>query len=162
MSKYLVLDMKGTKELYDYIEDFSEKYDDFLIEFLKACGQRALKYTIENTPVGVYGPKYGMVGGTLKRAWKLTPVKQNGLDYVIVLYADPYIAPYALYVEEGHRTVAGYVFQLPDGTWRRTKAGWVEGKHMSRDATEKVNRGMTGAYNRAFEKFIKRLEAAHG
>lgn len=151
------IDISGTKRLYEWIDDFESKYDDFLIQFLEHAGDRALKYTVENTPVGIHGPIYAMTGGTLRRAWKLKPVEHKGDEYIIILYGDSMIARYALYVEEGHRTVSGYVFQLPDGTWRRTQKGFVEGQHMSRNAVEKVGDALPANYTRSFNKFIRSL-----
>jgi len=156
-----VFDYVGTKKLYDFYEGFADKYDSFLGKLLLSAGQRALEYTIENTPVGVYPEDSGMMGGSLRRAWKLTPVVKTGNEFSIILYADDAVAHYALYVEEGHRTVAGYVFQLPDGTWRRTKNGRVEGQHMSRDAVETVRTGIPSVYGKTFLSFIRRLEAEH-
>ena len=156
--------IEGAEKLLRYYENWGLLYLNFLRDFLQAAGIKIQEYTIANTNVGIHAPIYNMTGGSLRRSWTLTPVKQSGSVLSITLYADSAQAPYALYVEEGHRTLAyspitgkRIVYQLPDGTWRAGKNGWVEGQHMARNAFEKVQGTLKSSYDIALKRFEERL-----
>ena len=88
--------------------------------FIEACAKelaaRLLRKVVKRTPVGIYPPGRGMVGGTLRRGWtpaQQVTVRQEGADYIIDI-VNP--VEYASYVEYGHRTA--------------NHKGWVEGRFM--------------------------------
>lgn len=152
----VMTDFNGIRQLYNWVENFDHKFDHFLDDLVKDAGLRMLRSTKQLTPVGIYAPDSGMVGGSLRNSWKLTRLIQRGGEREISVYADPMIAPYAPYVEHGHRLVRGLKFQLPDGSWRRTKrTGWWEGYHMAKDSFDKVNRGFLRSYEVRFNNFIR-------
>lgn len=104
---------------------FSEsEIDRLFVSCSKALAARLLALVIPKTPVGVYPPSSGKVGGTLRRGWTGNakesavgyaaglPVYKRGTDYVVDII-NP--VEYASYVEYGHRTVSG---------------GWVPGRYM--------------------------------
>jgi Bacteriophage HK97-gp10, putative tail-component len=156
-------DMSGMKKLYEQIEGFDQAYDTFLDKFLMKAGHRTQDMTIDLTPVGQYPLESGLKGGSLRSSWKLTPIQRKGEDRQITLYSDSSIAPYAPYVEHGHRIKKGQRFKLPDGTWRTTtKTRWWEGRHMAADSMKKTQDQLPTAFNRDFAKFIRKLGLSNG
>lgn len=85
---------------------------------------RALNLTVDSTPVGVYPNKQG---GTLKKSWSIgsISIKGNEVHGEIIN-----TAPYAPYVEFGHRIVTR------DGT----TIGWHDGKFMLTVSLKTVER----------------------
>ena len=119
-----------TKELDKYIDKLKglaeEEVQKFCEDTLKEIAARTLAKIIARTPVGVYPPGSGKVGGTLRRGWTAgedmdpyeyiynhTKVIKKGRVYQIII-ENP--VEYAAYVEYGHRTRGG--------------KGFVEGRFM--------------------------------
>lgn len=110
------------------LEEFQRRLDDaqrqeFMESLAKDLAARLLQKVIPRTPVGVYPPSSGKVGGTLRRGWTGNKrnfnafasgiqVKKHGDTYEVTIENN---VEYAIYVENGHRTRNG---------------GFVEGKHM--------------------------------
>lgn len=165
------LDFRGLMNLRNMIQDFDNKYDAFLDRFVSQTGLKCERMVKQLTPVGehpndvafyarkgrdsselnlveLHGAGEGMTGGTLRRSWKVTPVRRNGGRRQVTFYADSTIAPYAVYVEHGHRTVA--FNSKPPRT-----VGWWEGHHMAKDTLEIVDIQIPEAFNRSFMNFVR-------
>ena len=85
-------------------------------------GKYYLSNVVQLTPVGLYDPKSGKVGGTLRRGWKLDGLaKKRGKDYELDVI-NP--TDYASFVNFGHRT--------------RGHKGWVEGQFFAERASEQT------------------------
>jgi hypothetical protein len=116
-----VTDLKNyERKLAKLSKDMKDQYFEKCVKELAA---RLLAKVIKRTPVGVYPPESGKLGGTLRRGWTGT-VDQSGADFAAQLdvkhigktYMVEIVNPveYASYVEYGHRTP--------------NHDGWVEGQ----------------------------------
>jgi hypothetical protein len=116
-----VTDLKNyERKLAKLSKDMKDQYFEKCVKELAA---RLLAKVIKRTPVGVYPPESGKLGGTLRRGWTGT-VDQSGADFAAQLdvkhigktYTVEIVNPveYASYVEYGHRTP--------------NHDGWVEGQ----------------------------------
>lgn len=116
-----VTDLKNyERKLAKLSKDMKNQYFEQCVKELAA---RLLAKVIKRTPVGVYPPESGKLGGTLRRGWTGT-VDQSGTDFAAQLdvkhigktYMVEIVNPveYASYVEYGHRTP--------------NHDGWVEGQ----------------------------------
>lgn len=109
-----------SKNLQRVSDNSNEVIRGIMIEVLA----RALNLTVDSTPVGVYPNKQG---GTLKKSWSIgnISIKGNEVHGEIIN-----TAPYAPYVEFGHRIVTR------DGT----TIGWQDGKFMLTVSLQTVER----------------------
>lgn len=109
-----------SKNLQRVSDNSNEVVRGIMIEILA----RALNLTVDSTPVGVYPNKQG---GTLKKSWSIgnISIKGNEVHGEIIN-----TAPYAPYVEFGHRIVTR------DGT----TIGWQDGKFMLTVSLKTVER----------------------
>lgn len=82
-------------------------------DYAKDLAVGLLRAVKERTPIGKYPKGSGMLGGTLRRNWKIAGIKRRGEGYEIEII-NP--TEYASYVEYGHRT--------------RGHTGWVTGRFM--------------------------------
>lgn len=106
------------------LQRFSNESDDILRRIMIDILFRTLPLVIDNTLPGVYPNKQG---GTLKNSWGIGDISlhSNGVSGEIIN-----TAPYAPYVEYGHRIVTR------DGT----TIGWQEGKFMLTVSLQVVER----------------------
>lgn len=106
------------------LQRFSNESDDILRRIMIDILFRTLPLVIDNTLPGVYPNKEG---GTLKNSWGIGDISlhSNGVSGEIIN-----TAPYAPYVEYGHRIVTR------DGT----TVGWQEGKFMLTVSLQVVER----------------------
>lgn len=128
-------DIRQLKELQKQLNQLQEnKRKTFIEAAAKELAARLLGKVIPRTPVGVYPPDSGRVGGTLRRGWtggknqnavayaRSLPVIKEGNTYTIVV-KNP--VEYASFVEYGHRQQPGrYVHAIG----KRLKKSWVEGR----------------------------------
>lgn len=109
-----------SKNLQRFSNNSNEVIRGIMIEILF----RTLNLTIDTTPVGVYPNKQG---GTLKKSWSIGNISIKGNE---VHGEITNTAPYAPYVEFGHRIVTR------DGT----TIGWHDGKFMLTVSLQTVER----------------------
>lgn len=127
-------------------------------KIMTACSRdislRLLNKTIKRTPVGIYPPSSGKLGGTLRRNWTL--LNGNSVDvttYVqqlqIKVIGDTYITEisnpteYASYVEYGHRTAFGN--------------GWVKGRFMLTLSEKEIQRDMPLLIDKQIKKYLSKV-----
>lgn len=91
----------------------------------------------------------GYTGGTLRDAWTILPIEQQGNNYVITLVNN---TEYASYVEYGHRQTPGrYVPALG----KRLKAGWVKGRFMMTISIQEVEKLTPAILEKAIYQALK-------
>ena len=121
----MAMKVDAFEEFSERLSDFSEHSDEVLYCILLEILHRTLRLVIKSTPVGVYPnkkdkkDKKGKKGGTLKKSWGVR-LRDVTLGAGVVAGEIVNTAPYAPYVEFGHRIVTR------DGT----TIGWKEGKFM--------------------------------
>ncbi|GFN35817.1 HK97 gp10 family phage protein [Tepidimicrobium xylanilyticum] len=143
------------KELEKYIDKLKglaeEEVQKFCEDTLKEIAARTLAKIIARTPVGVYPPGSGKVGGTLRRGWTagedMDPyeyiynhikVIKKGRVYQIII-ENP--VEYAAYVEYGHRTRGGKRF--------------VEGRFMMTISIDEMQRELPRLIEKKLNDFFK-------
>ena len=126
MSSWGKVDIKQLEALQKRLASLDKERGVFIEACAKELAARLLRKVVKRTPVGIYPPGSGLVGGTLRRGW--TPVSQlavirQGNDYIIDI-VNP--VEYASYVEYGHRTA--------------NHRGWVEGRFMLTLSVDEVQK----------------------
>lgn len=115
MTKYGSVEFEDLKELQKELLKMQDNLDRVILPIAKELAARLLTKVKRKTPVGQY--HNGKTGGSLKKAWQIGEVKQNGDNFEVEIFNT---MNYADYVESGHRTR-----ERKDGS-----RGWVEGKFM--------------------------------
>lgn len=96
MSKWGKVDYKEFLKFADGFEQLSQKgKDEILIEMINTSANRFLQVAVDNTPEDT---------GHLKGAWSVSKVYRQGDSYIAEIVN---IAPYATFVNYGHRTRNG-------------------------------------------------------
>lgn len=114
MSRWGKCDFKELQALQKRMEQLQRADLETLLKTTtNQVAARLLSKVIKRTPVGVYPPSSGKVGGTLRRNWRSSSVRRVANGYEVTVYNNTHYAPY---VEYGHRTRGG--------------GGWVEGRFM--------------------------------
>lgn len=144
-----------TKELDKYIDKLKglaeEEIQKFHEDTIKEIAARTLAKIIARTPVGVYPPGSGKVGGTLRRGWTAgedmdpyeyiynrTKVTKHGNVYRITI-SNP--VEYASYVEYGHRTRGG--------------KGFVEGQFMMTISIDEMQDELPALLEKKLKDFLE-------
>ena len=127
------------KQLQKRIEAL-EKYDidTFVRQATNEIAQRLYAKVVKRTPVGQYPKGSGKVGGTLRKGWRMTQVKQVADGYEVQVI-NP--TEYASYVEYGHRTRGG--------------GGWVEGRFFLTKSELEIEQDMPKIIERKLIKFLQ-------
>lgn len=158
MARWANCDFESLRKHAEQLEKLADNSDAALMEISKAIARRLERSLVKRTPTGV-PPDYateeakrehwsGYVGGTLKKAWKVT-IDRAGEDYVVTA-VNP--TEYASYVEYGHRQEPGrYVRALG----LRLKASWVPGKFMMTLSVRDVEKVMPRIIERELYKCLK-------
>ncbi|PEL12670.1 HK97 gp10 family phage protein [Bacillus sp. AFS017336] len=115
----------GFGEFRSKLEKINRELPHELDVFLKELAMDLLARTKEKTPVGVYPPSSGRVGGTLRRGWQISDLKRVGSNVQIEV-SNP--VEYGIHVEYGHRTRGG--------------GGFVEGRYMLTVSLKELERAM--------------------
>lgn len=158
MARWATCDFDELKKHAEKLEKLADSSDEMLMEISKAIARRLESRLIDRTPTGV-PPEYateeakkehwsGYVGGTLKKAWRVT-IDHVGEDYVITA-VNP--TEYALYVEYGHRQDPG---RFVGALGLRLKVGWVPGKFMMTLSVRDVEKVMPRIIEREIYKCLK-------
>lgn len=129
---------------------------------VKQFGEVGLKAAEDNSPTGVYDKNVNFTtrdgkevnftlavareGGTLKKSWNLTRLKKSGSSYSIKLETSDE-APYAIYVNNGHRIVR-----------KKITIGYVPGQFFLEAALKTVEKSAMPL----FQAELRRVKAKHG
>jgi hypothetical protein len=105
---------------------------------VKGLAARLLAAAAKRTPVGQYPAGSGKTGGTLRRHWAVSSVKNSGGDCSIYVF-NP--TEYAAYVEFGHRT--------------RGHKGWVGGRFMLTVSELELKRDSPRILQNKLKKFLE-------
>ena len=155
-----------TKELDKYIDKLKglaeEEVQKFCEDTLKEIAARTLAKIIARTPVGVYPPGSGKVGGTLRRGWTAgedmdpyeyiydhVEVVKKGRVYQIIISN---LVEYASYVEYGHRQNVG---QYVPAIGKRLKEPFVEGEFMMTVSVDEMQNELPALLEKKMNDFIK-------
>jgi hypothetical protein len=143
-------DLKKLQKQLRELSGDSITLEKFYEDCAKELAARLLAKVIKRTPVGVYPPSSGKVGGTLRRGWTAGKagnaaayanslhVTKEGSTYVIEI-TNP--VKYAPYVEFGHRTA--------------NHKGWVEGQFMLTISENELQGQMSGILEKKIANFLK-------
>lgn len=162
------MDLSGIYELAESYEAVTRTLPFFLSDFMQKQGNKLLAETKKRTPVGEYfndvmfwarkslfefgaplqvvelpGAGEGLKGGTLRRSWRCSDVKQTGQDFEVTVFSQLHYAPY---VEYGHRTVG---FNTHGNI-----VGWWEGRHMALNSLEHVKEGFNRSFQAQFLRYL--------
>jgi hypothetical protein len=134
------VDLTQLQGFYDKLDKLDT--DKFCRDCVNELAGRLLSKVIKRTPVGVYPPETGKLGGTLRRGWTDDPpvVTRTGDTYEADV-SNP--VSYAPYVEYGHRT--------------RNHKGWVEGKYMLTDSENELEPHADTIVSRKWERLLATL-----
>lgn len=116
------LKVKGIEELTSMMKEVERKAPGRIEKKLDEITKKVRDDTKSNTPV---------ITGNLKKGFKAKKAYKIGSSYVASVYNDAY---HSHLVEEGHRMV------ISRGPRKGEEVGWVDGRFMLRDATEKTNK----------------------
>ena len=132
-------DFKELERLRQQVEKL-EKYDidKFTRDATNEIAQRLFAKVVKRTPVGQYPANTGKVGGTLRRGWEMTQVKQVAGGYEVQV-VNP--VNYAEYVNYGHRT--------------RNHKGWVEGYFFLEKSELEIEQELPRLIKRKLTKFLQ-------
>lgn len=158
-------DYSGMEELLENFKKLQKRHEQFIRDFLKEQGLRALAKTKKLTPEDT---------GELRNAWELSDVMRKGDELYIVLFNPK---EYASFVEEGHMQhrrflpikyleespkSAKYVEWLKDyygydmgGVMLQEK--WIPGFHMARISVTQIEKQIPARYEKALKQFMKGL-----
>jgi hypothetical protein len=124
MAKWGKFDFSEFERLKQNLEGLEKNLDQFLRDFLLEMAYRAERKIKKRTPVGVYPPGSGKVGGELRRNWKVGQVIRQGDSYLVEIINE---TDYSSFVEYGHRT-------------GKDLTKWVEGRFMMTISMQEIER----------------------
>ncbi len=135
MGKFKASDLQKFQKQLSQLQESTETFVELCAKELAA---RLLRKAIERTPVGHYSEKSGKKGGTLKRGWTVSEIRQQGKLYTVDVAN---IVEYASYVEFGHRTPNHH--------------GWVPGRFMLTISEEELQQIAPKVLESKIRKILK-------
>lgn len=133
------VDYKQLEKLQKQIEELQKyDFDAFVRDATNEIAQRFYAKVVKRTPVGQYPKGSGKVGGTLRRGWRMSQVKEVADGYEVQIINPVFYAPY---VEFGHRT--------------RNHKGWVEGRFMMTKTELEIEKDLPRLIERKLVKFLE-------
>lgn len=135
MGKFKASDLQKFQKQLSQLQESTETFVELCAKELAA---RLLRKAIERTPVGHYSEKSGKKGGTLKRGWTVSEIRQQGKLYTVDVAN---IVEYASYVEFGHRTP--------------NHLGWVPGRFMLTFSEEELQQIAPKVLESKIRKILK-------
>ena len=135
MGKFKASDLQKFQKQLSQLQESTETFVELCAKELAA---RLLRKAIERTPVGHYSEKSGKKGGTLKRGWTVSEIRQQGKLYTVDVAN---IVEYASYVEFGHRTPNHH--------------GWVPGRFMLTFSEEELQQIAPKVLESKIRKILK-------
>lgn len=135
MGKFKASDLQKFQKQLNQLQESTETFVELCAKELAA---RLLRKVIERTPVGHYSEKSGKEGGTLRRGWTVSEIRQQGKLYTVDVAN---IVEYASYVEFGHRTP--------------NHQGWVPGRFMLTISEEELQQIAPKVLESKIRKILK-------
>ena len=135
MGKFKASDLQKFQKQLSQLQESTETFVELCAKELAA---RLLRKVIERTPVGHYSEISGKKGGTLKRGWTVSEIRQQGKLYTVDVAN---IVEYASYVEFGHRTP--------------NHQGWVPGRFMLTISEEELQQIAPKVLESKIRKILK-------
>lgn len=135
MGKFKASDLQKFQKQLSQLQESTETFVELCAKELAA---RLLRKAIERTPVGHYSEKSGKKGGTLRRGWTVSEIRQQGKLYTVDVAN---IVEYASYVEFGHRTPNHH--------------GWVPGRFMLTFSEEELQQIAPKVLESKIRKILK-------
>ena len=135
MGKFKASDLQKFQKQLNQLQESTETFVELCAKELAA---RLLRKVIERTPVGHYSEKSGKKGGTLRRGWTVSEIRQQGKLYTVDVAN---IVEYASYVEFGHRTP--------------NHQGWVPGRFMLTISEEELQQIAPKVLESKIRKILK-------
>lgn len=135
MGKFKASDLQKFQKQLSQLQESTETFVELCAKELAA---RLLRKVIERTPVGHYSEKSGKKGGTLRRGWTVSEIRQQGKLYTVDVAN---IVEYASYVEFGHRTP--------------NHQGWVPGRFMLTISEEELQQIAPKVLESKIRKILK-------
>ena len=135
MGKFKASDLQKFQKQLSQLQESTETFVELCAKELAA---RLLRKVIERTPVGHYSEKSGKKGGTLRRGWTVSEIRQQGKLYTVDVAN---IVEYASYVEFGHRTPNHH--------------GWVPGRFMLTFSEEELQQIAPKVLESKIRKILK-------
>lgn len=135
MGKFKASDLQKFQKQLSQLQESTETFVELCAKELAA---RLLRKVIKRTPVGHYSEKSGKKGGTLKRGWTVSEIRQQGKLYTVDVAN---IVEYASYVEFGHRTT--------------NHQGWVPGRFMLTFSEEELQQIAPKVLESKIRKILK-------
>ncbi len=135
MGKFKASDLQKFQKQLSQLQESTETFVELCAKELAA---RLLRKVIKRTPVGHYSEKSGKKGGTLRRGWTVSEVRQQGKLYTVDVAN---IVEYASYVEFGHRTPNHH--------------GWVPGRFMLTFSEEELQQIAPKVLESKIRKILK-------
>ncbi len=135
MGKFKASDLQKFQKQLSQLQESTETFVELCVKELAA---RLLRKVIERTPVGHYSEKSGKKGGTLRRGWTVSEIRQQGKLYTVDVAN---IVEYASYVEFGHRTT--------------NHQGWVPGRFMLTFSEEELQQIAPKVLESKIRKILK-------
>lgn len=135
MGKFKASDLQKLQKQLSQLQESTETFVELCAKELAA---RLLRKVIERTPVGHYSEKSGKKGGTLRRGWTVSEIRQQGKLYTVDVAN---IVEYASYVEFGHRTP--------------NHQGWVPGRFMLTISEEELQQIAPKVLESKIRKILK-------
>lgn len=132
------VDYKQLEKLQKQIEELQKfDFDAFVRDATNEIAQRFYAKVVKRTPVGQYPKGSGRVGGTLRRGWAMSQIKDVGDGYEVQIINPVYYAPYVNY---GHRTRGG---------------GWWEGYFFLEKTELEIEKDLPRIIERKLVKFLE-------
>lgn len=128
------VDLKELKNLQKAVEDRIKNQDELLKRCVNDIALRVYRTAVRKTP---------KITGRLIRSWDLGPIVKKGNGYEVEVKNS---APYAHFVEYGHRRVVNKV-----------TVGWVDGQFMLTIAEDEVAKRMDRIIKLETEKYLEEM-----
>lgn len=138
MSKMGKFKASDLQKFQKQLSQLQENTETFVESCAKELAARLLRKVIKRTPVGHYSEKSGKKGGTLRRGWTVSEIRQQGKLYTVDVAN---IVEYASYVEFGHRT--------------QNHQGWVPGRFMLTFSEEELQQIAPKVLESKIRKILK-------
>lgn len=138
MSKMGKFKASDLQKFQKQLSQLQESTETFIESCTKDLAARLLRKVKKRTPVGHYSEKSGKKGGTLRRGWTVSEIRQQGKLYTVDVAN---IVEYASYVEFGHRTPNHH--------------GWVPGHFMLTFSEEELEQIAPKVLESKIRKILK-------
>ena len=157
-------DLREIKELQRKLNKISENdVEKFCESCAKEIAAKLLGMVIDRTQPGDYSNTYELEddgekktlvksskkGGTLRRGWTTSDIRNTGNTYEVEII-NP--VEYASYVEYGHRQTAG---RYVPAIGKKLKNSWVEGKFMMTDSVQELQTDAPKIIEKKVQKFLE-------